>query len=115
MLWIRQRDVAGRVLALPNQTPGLKEKYGLTRAQVDRAVWAIDLDGKKFAGAAAANRIFRELGGGWARLGALYLFPPLGWIEDRVYDWVAAHRGQLARWWSAPPECEQPGTNCEDQ
>lgn len=113
MLWIRRRDVAGRVLALPNQTPGLKEKYGLTRAQVDREVWVIDSDGHQLAGAAATNRILRALGGGWALMSALYLFPPMRWIEDRIYEWVAAHRGQLARWWSAPPECEQSQANCE--
>lgn len=113
MLWIRQRDVAGRVLALPNQTPGLKETYGLTRAQVDREVWAIDSDGNKVAGAAATNRIFRELGGAWGLLSALYRVAPLRWIEDRVYAWVAANRGQLARWWSATPECEQPGVDCD--
>jgi predicted DCC family thiol-disulfide oxidoreductase YuxK len=76
-------------------------------------VWAIDAAGNKWSGAAASNRIWRELGGAWAILGRLCLFPPFGWIEDRVYDWVAAHRGQLARWWSATPECEQPGVNCE--
>jgi len=113
VLWIRQRDVAGRVLALPNQTPGLKEKYGLTRAQVDCEVWVIASDGNKHAGAAATNRILRELGGVWSLISALYFFSPFRWIEDRAYEWVAAHRRQLARWWSAPPECEQPGVDCE--
>jgi predicted DCC family thiol-disulfide oxidoreductase YuxK len=105
--------VAGRVLALPNQTPGLKEKYGLTRAEVDGAVWVVDGAGQKWRGAAATNRILRELGGVWAVVSALYRFPPLRWIEDRVYEWVAAHRGQLARWWSATLECEQPHANCD--
>lgn len=107
--------MAGRVLALPNQTPGLIEKYGLTRAQVAREVWVIEADGKQFAGAAATNRILRELGGVWSLVSGLYLLPPVRWLEDRLYEWVAANRGQLARWWSAPPECEQPGVDCESQ
>jgi predicted DCC family thiol-disulfide oxidoreductase YuxK len=105
--------MAGRVLALPNQTPGLKEQYGLTREQVDDAVWAIETEGRKFAGAAASNRIWQELGGVWLWLSWLYRVPFLCWLEDRAYAWIAAHRGQLARWWSAVPECEQPGVKCE--
>ena len=91
----------------------VKEQYSLTRAEVDGAVWAIDETGRKWRGAAATNRILRELGGVWAFVSALYLFPLVRWIEDELYEWVAAHRGQLARWWSARPECEQPGVDCE--
>ena len=101
------------MLALPNQTPGIKGKYGLTRAQVDAAVWTIDGIGHKWRGAAAINRILSELGGVWLVLSLFYRFPPFAWIEERVYDWIAAHRGQLARWWSATPECEQPGITCD--
>jgi predicted DCC family thiol-disulfide oxidoreductase YuxK len=104
--------MAGRVLALPNQTPGLIEQHGLTRAEVDSAVWVIDAAGRRWAGAAAANRALKELGGGWVILAALYALPPVCWLEDRVYRWIAAHRGQLARWWSATPECDEPDISC---
>ena len=46
-------------------------------------------------GAAAANRVLRELGGFWALAGALYLLPPVGWLEDRYYARVARRRA----WW----------------
>src|SRR5689334_14887437 len=107
------RDKASRVLALPNQTPQLIEQYGLTRADADREVWAVDAAGRKFAGAAAFNRVLRELGGGWAALGTLYRFAPLRWLEDLVYRWIATHRSLLSRLWSTTPECEQEGVECE--
>ena len=51
--------------------------------------------GRTFTGAAAANRVLRELGGLWRMLGSLYLVPPIGWLEDRYYARVARHRA----WW----------------
>jgi len=101
------------VLALPNQTPQLVERYGLTRADVDREVWAIDADGRKFSGAAATNQVFNELGGVWGVVGAAYNFAPVRWLEDRVYRWIATHRSLLSRWWSTTPECEQEEVECE--
>ena len=110
MDWVRARDPAGRVLALPNQTPGILERTGLTRAQVDAAVWAIDRRGRRYAGAAAVNRTLRELGG-WRRMAALYRLGPLRWCEDRAYAWFALHRGRFGRWGSTPA-CARPGVPC---
>jgi predicted DCC family thiol-disulfide oxidoreductase YuxK len=45
--------------------------------------------------AAAVNRVLRELGRVWRVLGALYLVPPIGWLEDRYYARVARRRA----WW----------------
>jgi predicted DCC family thiol-disulfide oxidoreductase YuxK len=95
------------VLALSNQTPGLIEQYGLTRAEVDREVWAIDRAGRKWGGAAAINRVLEELGGKWALLAKAYRLAPLRWLEDRVYRWVAAHRAWISRWWGAEPEWKE--------
>src|SRR5690348_13672757 len=63
--WVRARDSAGRVLALPNQTPGIRERFGLSKAQVDRELYAIARDRRVYHGAAAVARVFRELGGPW--------------------------------------------------
>ena len=104
---MRARDKAGRVLALPNQVPDLIEQYGLTRAEVDRDAWAIDLAGRKWAGAAAVNRTLEELGGAWKRLALSYRFAPMRWIEDRLYRWVADHRSMLSRWWGTEPEWKE--------
>ncbi len=95
------------MLALPNQTPHLIEQFGLTREEVDREVWAIDADGRRFAGAAAINRVLQELGDVWAWLARLYRSAPIRWIEDRAYRWVAAHRDRLSRVWSAEPEWDE--------
>jgi len=51
--------------------------------------------GPTFIGAAAANRVLRELGGWWSLLGSLYLVPPIGLVEDRYYSRVARRRA----WW----------------
>ena len=100
--WVQARDGDGRIKALPNQTPGLIERYGLTRAQVDREVWVIDAEGRALGGAAAVNRVFEALGGVWGWLGRALSLPPLFWCEARVYRWVAAHRHLFGRWGLAP-------------
>jgi predicted DCC family thiol-disulfide oxidoreductase YuxK len=68
---------------------------GLTRAEAERASWAIDGSGRRFEGAAGISRVLRELGGGWCVVGSLYLVPPIGWLEERYYGRVARRR----RWW----------------
>ncbi len=92
--WVERHDRRGCVVVQPNQDAGI-ESLGLTRDEVDRASWAIEKGGRRFEGAAAINRVLRELGGGWRLLGSLYLVAPLGWLEDRYYRRVARRRG----WW----------------
>lgn len=113
MRWIRAHDRAGRVLALPNQTPGIVRHFGLTRAQVDRSAWVIDASGRYFDGAAAVNRVLTELGGAWRLLASAYRLPPIRWIEDRAYEWIARNRGSLSAVYGATPECQEPGVCCE--
>jgi predicted DCC family thiol-disulfide oxidoreductase YuxK len=62
---------------------------------VERAAWAVEPGGKKFEGAAAINRVLKELGGGWAGLAALYRLPPIRWVENAYYRRVARKRS----WW----------------
>ena len=93
--WVERRDRRGQVSVRPNQAAGLIESLGLTEDEVGRAAWAVEGSGKKFEGAAAINRVLRELGGGWAFLGSLYLVPPVRWVEDRYYGRVARKRA----WW----------------
>jgi predicted DCC family thiol-disulfide oxidoreductase YuxK len=92
--WVERHDSRGRVVARPNQEPGLIESLGLSRAEVDRASWAVERGGR-FEGAAGISRVLRELGGGWRLLGSVYSVPPIGWLEDRYYKRVARRR----RWW----------------
>jgi predicted DCC family thiol-disulfide oxidoreductase YuxK len=94
------------VLVLPNQVPNLIEQYGLNRAEVDWAVWAIAPEGTRWSGAAAINRTLLALGGVEAWVAAAYKLAPIRWTEDRVYRWIADHRSWLSRWIGAPPEWE---------
>ncbi len=106
------RDPAGRVLALPNQTPGLTERLGLSRVQVDRAVWVITRDGRRYAAAEATNVILAELGGVWRLLSLLYALPLVGGFEEWFYEWFARNRGRFARW-GVPPARERPRVPCD--
>jgi predicted DCC family thiol-disulfide oxidoreductase YuxK len=109
---VRERDRAGRVLALPNQTPGLISEHGLTRAEVDREAWTVDATGRREAGSRAVNRVLRELGGGWVFLGRVLSVPPLSWLEALGYGLVARNRSRLSRWGDRPA-CDEPDTPCE--
>jgi predicted DCC family thiol-disulfide oxidoreductase YuxK len=93
--WVERQDGSRRVSVKANQEAGLIESLGLSRAEVDRAAWAVEPGGRKFEGAAAINRVLRELGGGWALLGWLYGVAPIRWVEDRYYGRVARRRA----WW----------------
>lgn len=92
------------MLALPNQTPHLIEKYGLTRADVDWELWAISPEDERWSGAAAVNRTLQALDGFWGWIGSIYFRQPVRWIEDRLYRWAADHRPLLSVIWGAPPE-----------
>jgi len=87
--WLRRRDRAGRVSAIAAETLELV---------------AVVPDGRRWVQAAAVNRALVEVGGLWATVGRLYGVPPVRWVEDAVYAWVARHRAGLARFWGDPPE-----------
>jgi len=87
--WLRRRDRAGRVLAVGGRVAELS---------------ATAPDGRRYVRAAAVNQALVEVGGGWSWVGRLYRLPPVAWLEDAVYGWVARHRATLARFWGDPPE-----------
>ena len=87
--WLRRRDRAGRVLAVGGRVGELT---------------ATAPDGQRYVRAAAINQALIEVGGFWAGVGRLYKARPIACLEDAVYDWVARHRGTLARFWGDPPE-----------
>lgn len=110
--WVRRRDRAGRVLAIPNQKPGVLSRYGLTREEADRTAWTIEPDGGKSRGAAAVNRVLQEVGGPWSLLAAPYRLGPLAALEEAVYQWFARNRSRFHRF-GVRPECDEPGADCE--
>jgi acetyl esterase len=93
--WVERHDGRGRISIRPNQEPGLIEGVGLTRAEVDRSVWAVEAGGRRFEAAGAVNRTLRELGGGWAVLASLYHWPGIKQVQDAYYRRVARRRA----WW----------------
>lgn len=99
------------MLALPNQTPGLLAKTGLSRAQVNASLWILERDGRRLSGAAASNRVLRELGPFWIGVAGLYDLPGIAPIEEWCYAWFARNRGHFVRWGVAP-ECKRPGVTC---
>jgi len=109
--WVRRRDPAGRVLVIANQKPGVLARYGLSRADADRAAWTIDLQGH-LEGAAAINRVLREMGGTWQWLAGLYRVKPLAGLEEVGYRWFARNRSRFRRF-GVQPECDQPESDCE--
>ena len=108
--WVRRRVPAGRVLAVPNQAPGVLERHGVTRAEADRAAWLITAEGRRFQGAAAISRVLEEVPG-WRPLAGLYRVKPIAAVEESFYRWFAANRSRFARF-GVTPECEQPGAGC---
>jgi predicted DCC family thiol-disulfide oxidoreductase YuxK len=109
--WVRRRDQAGRVRAIANQTQGALARYGVTREEADRAAWTVDGKGR-LEGAAAVNRVWRELGGGWAVLALAHRLQPLAIVEEAVYRWFARNRSTFHRF-GVRPECDEPGSDCE--
>lgn len=93
--WVERQDRGRRVAVRASQEPGLIEALGLTREEVGRAAWAIEPGGARFEGAAAINRVLRELGAGWSVAASFYRAAPIRWVEDRYYRRVARRRA----WW----------------
>jgi predicted DCC family thiol-disulfide oxidoreductase YuxK len=69
----------------------------LTAQQAATAAWIIDVDGRRYAGAAAINRALEELHGGWPAISALYRFTPVRIVEDETYRHFARQRSEIAR------------------
>ena len=110
--FLRRRDPEGLIRTMPNQAPAVLDAYGLTKAEVQRAVWVIEDGGARYEGAAAANRIFEALGGPWRWLAKLYRFPPIRWAEDTFYHWFSRNRHHFGWMWSNLAFCEEPGAAC---
>ena len=108
--WVRRRDRAGRVLAIANQSKGALARYGVTREEADRAAWTIHGEGR-LEGAAAVNRVWREMGGGWPALSRAYRLRPVRILEEAVYRWFARNRSAFNRF-GVRPECDETRSDC---
>jgi predicted DCC family thiol-disulfide oxidoreductase YuxK len=99
------------VLAIANQKPGVLDRYGITRAQADRAAWTVDAEARRLEGAAAVNRVLAELGGAWAVVASAYRLRPVAAVEEALYRWFAPRRSRFHRL-GVRPECDEPGADC---
>ena len=109
--WVRRRARAGRVQAIANQKAGVPERYGITRAEADRAAWTVDGEGRRLEGAAAINRVLAEMPGIWPAIASVYRIHPIGAVEEALYRWFARRRSQFQRW-GVRPECDEPEAGC---
>ena len=109
--WVRRRDRAGRVLAVPSQRRGVLAQHGITRPEADRAAWAIARDGRRWEGAAAVNRVLQEAGGAWQVVAKLYRLAPIAAAEEGLYRWFVRNRSRF-RSFGVRPECDEPGSDC---
>jgi predicted DCC family thiol-disulfide oxidoreductase YuxK len=101
-------DWRHRLHCLPFQAPGVPQAYGLTLAQCEQTVRAISSDGSNSQGAHAVSAVLNAIVG-FPLFRALYHFPGIGLIEDKVYRWVAGHR----QWFPGiRPYCKRPGAPC---
>lgn len=100
------------MLVVPAQTPGVRDRYGLTKADTDRAPWAFDGEGRRHEGAAAINRALAELRGAWPAVAAAYRAPLLRQLEDGGYGMVVRTRQHLSLLTRTPPECDDPAVDC---
>src|SRR5258708_40257959 len=81
--------------------------------EADRAAWVIGPDGVWAEGAAAVNRVWRDMGGGWSVLARAYRLWLLAAVEEAGYRWFARNRSSFHRF-GVSPECDEPGSGCED-
>lgn len=109
--WLERLDRLGRVRIVPFQAPGVLSAHGLTAAQCEAAVWAIDVDGRRHRGAGAVNAAAGVALGSWLPL-RVYELPGIRTVQDRVYAWVAANRRRFP---GATPYCvAHPEAACGD-
>ena len=76
------------------------EQLGLSRPEVEAAVWWLEDHGRvqrRSRGAEAIGRSLVAAGGCWTIVGRLIVHPPLAWLARPAYALVAANRHRL-RW-----------------
>lgn len=100
------------MLVIASQKPGVLSSYGLTIEEAGRGAWAIERGGRRWEGAAAINRVLRELGGNPHRLASAYRVGAVAAAEEAFYRWFAPRRSRFGRF-GVRPECEEPDSGCD--
>lgn len=84
-----------RIDVLPFQTPELLAQVNLSEAECRAALQFVDVMGKHYRAAAAANAAMAHLGGAFKFVALFYHVPLIAALEERVYAWVARNRYRL--------------------
>lgn len=94
---IERRDRWRRFELAPRQTPGLMERFPkLAEGDFNTGMRVVLPDGRIAVGADAVYEIARRLPR-WRWLAWLYVLPPIRWLAQRIYAWIAANRMRLGR------------------
>ncbi len=72
------------------------ESLGLTAAECAEAVRFVAVDGARFGGAAAVSQALRTGSAPWRLLGRVIYAPGVRVLAERVYRFVARHRGPVS-------------------
>ncbi len=108
MRWVKALDRNRRVTVAPYQKAGVPASVGLSLEQCEEAAWAVTQDGRRYRGAAAVNASLAVALGVRLPL-SFYELPGIGWLQERVYDLVAANRYRLP---GDVPYCDQHPDQC---
>jgi predicted DCC family thiol-disulfide oxidoreductase YuxK len=107
--WLVRLDRHDRVEIVAAQSPGARERAGLSEIETDAAVWAVDRDGLRVGGARAVGLALAVARGSrWPILP--WRVPGVPWLLDRCYRFVAGHRGWFP---GETPWCEAHSGECE--
>jgi predicted DCC family thiol-disulfide oxidoreductase YuxK len=98
--WIRLLDREARLTTLPLQAPGVPERVGATALSCKESLH-FAADGRVRTGAAAVNG---ALAVALQRAFPERLYARTSAVQERVYAWVARHRGRLP---GITPWCER--------
>ena len=82
--WVLSR---GKVPMSPSADLDL-DLLGLTPPEVSTTVWWVT-DRERLSGHRAVARVLRELSGVWGIAGRVIAVPPLSWLGNHLYRWVA--------------------------
>lgn len=106
---LKMLDRNGHVTAIPFQTSGVPEQYGLNFEQCNSVAWVVTPDYKHYPGAAAINMVL-AVALGTALPVQIYRLPGMQQIQNRVYDWIARNR---RRFRGDTPHCIQHPDACQ--
>lgn len=86
----------------------MRERTGLTEQQTDRAAWTVD--GEVRVGGPRAVGLFAAVAWNTSLPLLIWRLPLVPWLLDRIYEWIARHRGSFP---GQTPWCVEHQDACE--